>query len=206
MIKPNAYDETNVGYTPIEPGGHKCVLHQIEEKMSSKGGQMLVLRFDTDTTDAQPNYYKARLVQDRKKNGENAKWKGVMYISTSGEYGVANLKRFVTAVEDSNPGLKAQWDRQPGDGTFVNWMRGKKVGIVFRKEEYEYNGKTGWSVKPMRFCDYNKAMTEKVPEPKTLNKASEAPGFTPSSDPQMAQEGFYDASQMSLDDPSLPFN
>ena len=76
----------------------------------------------------------------------------------------------------------------------------------FRKEEYEYNGRTGWTVKPMRCCDFNKALTETVPEPKTLSKAPEAQGYVPSSDPQMAQEGFYQTPQMNLDDPNLPFN
>ena len=48
---------------------------------------------------------------------------------------------FVKAICDSNPGFVWTWDEQT--------LNGKLVGVLFRNEEWDWNGKHGWSVRPL---------------------------------------------------------
>ena len=88
---------------------------------------------------------------------------------TDGEYGPSNLKRFITAVEDSNPGFSVTWGKQ-----FASCLQDNKIGVVFREEEYTKEDHTvGMAVKPLRFCDYAKAADQAIP------KRKEAPAPQP---------------------------
>lgn len=160
MNKPQGYDDITVGYETLEPGGHKCVIRGVEEAVSQSGNAMLVIQFDTDGTDRQPGYYSSLFMSDLKKK-EEAKWRGVHRVVIDGrtDYGDRNLKKFNTAVEHSNEGFQVQW----GD-SYCRQFEGKKVGIVFRIEEYTKEDHTlGTSVKPYYFCDYGKAEGMEVP-------------------------------------------
>lgn len=202
MIQPKDYATTNVGgYEIVKPGGHKGMIRKVEEMVSKNGNNMLRIFFDLDATDVQPNYFTKQYNSDKQSKGADAKWKGVYYIVTTGQYGTANLKRFITAVEHSNPGFRVQWDTQLGDGRFVNCFMNKKIGIVFGQEEYEKpDGKIGRSVKPLRVCDFNKALEVEVPPLKKLKPKND--GY---SEPMMDANGFMSV-DTSLDDPTLPFN
>ena len=46
------------------------------------------------------------------------------------------------ATQKSNPGYKWNWNEQS--------LVGRTVGILFRNEEWEFKGKTGWTVRPFR--------------------------------------------------------
>lgn len=80
---------------------------------------------------------------------ENKKFKGVLRVwlpkddgSENDEWTKRTLKGMVTAFEKSNPGYKWNWDEKT--------LIGRMVGILFRNEEWEYDGKTGWAVRPFR--------------------------------------------------------
>ncbi|WP_252201241.1 hypothetical protein [Coprococcus comes] len=47
MKKPNNYEETQVQgeFTPVELGGHKLVIKQVEERMSRTNKPMIVVFF-----------------------------------------------------------------------------------------------------------------------------------------------------------------
>ena len=201
MIKPNGYDKLPVGFVAIKPGAHKCTIMEVVEAVSRNGNNMLCVYFDTDDNDEQPGYFAEMYKKHKKEFGDEAKWRGIFYVTLSGEYGVSNLKKFTSAVEHSNKGFVTLWDLVPGDGTFVNCFKGKKLGIVFRTEEYRKpDGTIGRSTKPQRACDYNKVADTKVPD---VKKLLEYQGV-PSSDPAMAAEGFYDVpDNLELD---VPFN
>lgn len=201
MIKPNGYDKTPIGFYPIKAGAHACGIIEVIEAVSRNGNNMLCVYFDTDDTDEQPQYFAEMYKKHKKEFGDEAKWRGIFYVTLSGEYGVANLKKFTSAVEHSNKGFVTLWDLVPGDGTFVNCFKGKKIGIVFRSEEYRKpDGTIGRSTKPLRACDYNKVKEVKVPD---VKKLPEYQGV-PSSDPAMAAEGFYEVpDNLELD---VPFN
>jgi hypothetical protein len=202
MVKPQGYDTLPVGFIAIKPGAHSCNILEVKEAISRNGNNILAMYFDTDEKDSQPGYFTEMYKKHKKEYGDEAKWRGVYYITLSGEYATANLKRFTSAVEHSNKGFVTLWDLVPGDGTFVNCFKGKKIGVVFRMEEYtKPDGTVGRSSKPFRVCDYNKVAETKVPSPKTL-----APAYTPvpSSDPELAAEGFYQVPEGY--ESEMPFN
>jgi hypothetical protein len=41
------------------------------------------------------------------------------------------------AIEQSNPGYTWDWDEKK--------LKGKKIGVIYRNREWEYNGNTGWT-------------------------------------------------------------
>lgn len=204
MQKPNNYDSTNISnFTPVIPGGHKCKIMQVEETKSSTGKDMLKISIDMTADDTQPAYYTNQFITDKKADASKAKWRGVQYllVDQGTDFGTANLKRFVTAVEESNAGFQVQWGN-----TFANCFKNAKVGIIFREEEYKKDdGNVGKSVKPYGFCKYDEAFDQKVPSPKTLAPAASTPAFVPSSDPVLANEGFMQIPD-ELTDEGLPFN
>lgn len=188
MKKPNNYDSINIGFTPVIPADHKCEIKNLEETKSKTGLDMFVISFDMDTSDPQGGYYRDRYLED-KAAGKEPTWRGRMWlvVDESTQYGPANLKRFCTAIEESNDGFEIVW----GDG-FAAALKGKKIGILFREEEYRKdNGDIGVSVKPFRFCNYHTANLQNT----TNRKAVE---LSP------ADEGFMKID--SLSDDGLPFN
>ena len=197
MKKPNNYDSINVGnWTPVSVGGHKCVIKMVEELKTKNGLEMLKVSFDMHNDDTQPAYFTNQYLSDKEAKRENLAWRGVQYIVTdeSTEYGSANLKRFLTAVEGSNEGFLVQWGEQ-----FTECLKNKKVGIIFRMEDYtKQDGTIGSSAKPFRFCYFDKAFEAQIPEPKKLEPV------TPTiNDPSLANEGFMKVDP--LTDEGLPF-
>lgn len=80
---------------------------------------------------------------------ENKKYKGVLRLWLPKYNGDPNdemtkrvLKGLVTSVEKSNPGYKWNWEEKS--------LVGRYVGILFRNEEWDYNDKQGWAVRPFR--------------------------------------------------------
>lgn len=80
---------------------------------------------------------------------ENKKWKGVLRLwlpkndgSEQDEWTNRTLKGFTTAIEKSNPGYTWNWDEKS--------LASKYIGVLFRNEEWEYNGKSGWTRRPFR--------------------------------------------------------
>ena len=81
------------------------------------------------------------------------------------EAGTTNpkFKGLITSVEESNGSFKFNWDEQ----TLV----GKKVGIVFREEEFRDDKNViRTAVKPFYAVSYEKAETEKIPNFKKIER------------------------------------
>lgn len=163
MNKPHDYENIKLSnYEELKAGGHKCVIKMAEEYKSESGKDMLRIHFDTDLGDTQPLYFTNRYKND---TSDNKKWRGIYnYYVQGDEFGNKNIKALVTSVEESNPGAKVVW----GDG-FCNWLKNKKIGIVFRHEEYlGNNSEVKMSTKPMYVCSFDKASDQKVPATKLL--------------------------------------
>ena len=66
MQKPNNYDETQAGgeFTPVELGGHKLVIKQVNETKSKTGKDMIVVLFDFADDDKQPGYFMEQFQND----------------------------------------------------------------------------------------------------------------------------------------------
>lgn len=178
MNKPAGYEEAQVlgEFTPIELGGHKLVIMQVEEITASNGNQYIKVSFDTAKDDAQPSYFGNAYKQDTR---TNKKWSGVTTVFPTDSYGKTSraFKTFCTAVEKSNAGFKMVWGEQ-----FCASLKGKKIGGVFGEEEYlnsmneiKTARKLRWfrsidtvmeaeipAKKPLKDDDYDKAMDATV--------------------------------------------
>ena len=108
----------------------------------------------------------------------NKKFKGVLRVwlpkddgSEKDEWTKSTLKGLVTSFEKSNPGYRWNWDEKS--------LIGRMVGIMFRNEEWEYEGKTGWTVRPFRAISVDSVRSGDftLPNDKPLkNKASSGYG------------------------------
>ena len=110
------------------------------------------------------------------------KWKGVLrqFIpkddgSEKDEWTKSSFKGMVTSFEKSNPGYQWNWEEAS--------LAGKIVGILFRNEEWEWEDKTGWSVRPFKAISVDSVRSGDftIPKDKPLkNKtvASSADNFT----------------------------
>lgn len=196
--KPKNYDTIPVGGgESLKVGGHKCVIKMLEEATSSKGNQMLIISFDTADEDIQPHFYMDRYLNDTR---ADKKWGGRFYLVTGGEYGPANLKRFCTAVEDSNDGFQA-WDFS--GALRMDAFKNMKVGLIFRKEDYiadDHQLRT--ATKGFRWCNYETAYEQKEPERKKLPQSESALQAT---NPADADMGFLNIPADALENEGLPF-
>lgn len=115
--------------------------------------------------------------------GEDKKWKGVLRLylpkddgSEQDEWTKRTFKNMTVAFEESNAGYHWDWNE---DG-----LKGKTVGILFRNEEWEFNGRTGWKAQPFRAVsvDSVKKGTVRPAKDKPLaNKADNRSGAIPPS-------------------------
>ena len=78
--------------------------------------------------------------------GEDKKWRGKYRLSVPKDDGSEKdgwtkrtFNNAIYCIEDGNPGYHWNWDEST--------LKGKTVGVLFRNEEWEYNGNTGWSTR-----------------------------------------------------------
>ena len=130
----------------------------------------------------------------RSQQSEDKKWKGVLrqYLpkedgTEKDEWTKSSLKALIGAIEDSNPGYHWDWDETK--------LKGKKVGCIFRNEEWEFGDKTGFTARPFKFVSVEKIKTGnfRLPKDKLLN------GNTATADTSSA------SSYQDIPDDDLPF-
>ena len=111
-----------------------------------------------------------RIIFFDNQNTEDKRWKGVLrqYIPTDdGSEKDARTKSYfkamIEAIEDSNNGYHWDWDEKK--------LKGKIVGCLFRLEEWEWDGKSGWRTAALKFIEAQKIRDGKfkVPNDKPLN-------------------------------------
>lgn len=166
--KPKKYDEVQVGgdFTPIELGGHKGVIKNVEQYTSDySGNTSLKVVVDTTTDDKQPQYFTELYNNDER---TDKKWSSsaVKYVSLKEDDNcVKMLKSFITAVENSNANFTYDWDKDE-----KKQLVGKNVGLVFGLEEYkdqDNNVKTGRKL--VQFRSIDKIDNVKIPKVKLLD-------------------------------------
>lgn len=108
-------------------------------------GEQLAMLFDI-TEGEYTGYFQKDFASN---TAQDKKWRGVMRVwipkddgSENDEMTKRTFKGMTTAFERSNPGYQWDWNE--------NSLAGKTVGILFRNEEYDYQGKQGWTVRPFR--------------------------------------------------------
>ena len=188
MQKPNGYDEaqTSQERTPIELGGHYCIVKQVTETKSSTGKDMIVVLFDFYQPDKQAGYFMDMFKNDIR---EEKKWPfaGSKYIMVS-DYNDPSktsrqFKTFCTCIEKSN-NFSIKW----GGNNWSQQFKGKEIGAVYGEEENEYDGRTFMRPVVKWFCTVEAVRDARIPEPKYLNgrrPAAQAPAETPGSETWM---------------------
>lgn len=163
MEKPAGYDEAQSfgEFETLPAGGYKCLIKKVVCEKSQNGKEYLKIGFDI-AEGQYKDFYQRKFENDTR---EDKKWSGIWVLFTEGyNPGTTNpkFKGLITSVEASNPNFKFNFDEQ----TLVN----KKVGIVFREEDFEgFDGQVHTSVKPFFAVSYDKAEEAKIPNKKELS-------------------------------------
>lgn len=166
-------------FTELPAGGYVCKIMGAEVKEytnTTNGSTWEKLEVSIDISEGDfAGYY----ANNYRSQSEPKKWKGIIqyYIpvddgSEKDEWSKRTLKGFTDAVETSNIGYTWDWDETK--------LKGKKIGIIFRREEWEYNGKSGWKTAPFKAIDATRAATGefKMPADKPLkNNSSNSNNF-----------------------------
>lgn len=173
-------------------GAYVCKVKQVGVQNTDYGQQLCIL-FDIAEGEF-TGYYNNDYTTSTLKN---KKWKGVLKQFLPIEDGSEKdmwtkrgLKGLITSFENSNPGYTWNWDEK----TLV----GKMIGIIMRNEEWAYQGKQGWAVRPFRVTSVETVRSGKftMPKDKPLSGNSNLNSNVPPSD----VNGF-----VQVDDEELPW-
>lgn len=168
MEKPQGYDEAQAfgEFETLPAGGYKCKILKVACEKTQAGKEYLKLAIDILEGEYK-DFFKKKFDADIR---DEKKWSGTWTVFTEGyNPGTTNpkFKGLITSVEASNAKFKFDFDEQK----LVN----KKVGLVFREEEFEgQDGQVHTSVKPFFAVSYDKAEEAKIPNPKKLAEKGEA--------------------------------
>nr|DAG56345.1 MAG TPA: Protein of unknown function (DUF669) [Caudoviricetes sp.] len=171
--KPNNWENVRAfsDFQKLPLGAYVCTIKQAVVRQTDYGDQLCIV-FDISTGEW-AGYY-----QDDFDNNprDDKKWKGVLRQflpkndgSDKDEWAKSLLKGLTTAVEESNRGYTWNWEEKS--------LAGKEIGILMRNEEWEYNGKHGWAVRPFRAISVDSIAdaTFKLPKDKPLKGRETAP-------------------------------
>ena len=197
--KPNNWNEVQefTDRPKLPLGAYVCKVKKTVIQSTDYGAQLCVL---FDIVEGQ---HKGYFYNDFKANqNQDKKWKGVLRQwlpkddgSEKDEWTKSSFKGMVTSFEKSNPGYQFDWNEAS--------LVGKLIGILFRNEEWEYDGKTGWAVRPFKAISVDSVRSGEftLPKDKPLKKKVD---FGYSYD---ANSGFGDSQFADLDDDDgeLPF-
>ena len=136
-------EKASSGREILPAGGYVCTVKsvKIDEYHNDFGDtQYLVLAIDVSE-----GQFAGFFEKDYKQNtNDDKKWRGTYRIRIPSDDGTEQdswTKRtfgnFIWAVQESNPGYTWSWDEKT--------LKGKKLGVLYRNKEWEYNGKTGWT-------------------------------------------------------------
>lgn len=201
MQKPNNYDNTQAQgeFTPVELGGHKLIIKQVNETTSKTGKPMIVVLFDFAPDDAQPGYFTEQFKNDIR---PDKKWpnQATQYVLTEDENGDCgrSFKTFITCVEHSNNGFTTQWGN-----AFEKQFKNKRIGGVFGQQMDYYNGKEREKRVLRWFISLDKVADAQIPDmSETQAYKNHINGYAPGSTP--AGDGFMNIPD-GIDE-ELPFN
>jgi hypothetical protein len=166
LQKPSYYDdaklmEVGVG-NRIPAGWYPAALLGVTQGQTQSGSQYLDFAFDI--IDGEYTRYYAKDYNAQTPYDGVKKWRGNVRYFLS-EKAIGMLKGAMKAVEESNPGYQWDWDETK--------IKGKKVGVGIREEEYEANdGSVKTTTRPFAMAAIQRVITGEMtePKPKLLNK------------------------------------
>ena len=164
--------ETTREYTDFQKlpaGAYEVTIIRAEDN-----GKQLCLLFDISDGEFK-NYYHNKF-DNAKKNFPNAKYKGVfrLWYPNGGQYDDNAKRRMKTALktikEENNLSVDFthEWDGAA--------LKGAHTGMIFREQEYDYNGKHGFTVQPYTIISLEKLHSGNyiIPEAKRLSSSAPA--------------------------------
>lgn len=127
------------GRETLPAGGYVCNILSARVE-SGEWGDTLVIAHDVCEGD-----YKDIFKRDYENNTrEDKKWRGTFRLRLPKDDGTEqdawkkrSLANFLWAIEQSNPGYSFNWDEKT--------LKGKKLGLLYRNKEWEYDGRSGWT-------------------------------------------------------------
>lgn len=150
-------------------GAYVCKVRKAVVQSTNYGDQLCIL-FDIVEGNFQ-DFFKKDF--DANQNADK-KWKGVLRQwlpkddgTDKDEWTKSSFKGLVTSFENSNPGYQFDWNEAS--------LVGKVVGILFRNEEWEYDGRSGWAVRPFKTISADSVRNNdfSLPKDKPLKNKSE---------------------------------
>lgn len=192
LNKPREWDNVQaVGEREkLSPGGYVVEIKKVEVKTGKKNPSYQYLDLWIEIAEGeQAGFYK----RDWDAQDGDKRWRGhyrqgiPAQDARADDFTARKFRGMVDALEASNSGYSFDWDEQK--------LVGKKVGALFRSEEWEYNGKTGWNTACMSFIPAERVRSNQftIPAEKPLRREV--------SPPQDTYFGFE-----SINDDDLPFN
>ena len=133
-------EKASGGREILPAGGYVCEIKNAKVETYNGGFSSLVLAIDVIE-----GQYAGIFKRDFDNNTrEDKKWRGRYAVSIPKDDGSemdAWTKRtfgnFIWAIQESNPGFVWDWDEKK--------LKGKKIGVIYRNREWEFNGNTGWT-------------------------------------------------------------
>lgn len=179
--------KASTDFTTLPAGGYVCKIQGAKIRtFDGRNGSFERLEVAVDIIEGEYKNYFRRDFDSQ--NTEDKKWRGVLRLyvpsgdgSDQDNWSAAKLKRFVNNVEDSNPGYHWDWEESK--------LKGKLVGLTFRREEWEYNGKTGWKTNPFQAYTVEDIRQNKFQPPKDKPLKKSAPALMPSFENAVEMEG-----------------
>lgn len=201
--KPNNWNEVKefTDRPKLPLGAYVCKVKKAVVQGTDFGDQLCLL-FDIIEGDFRgyfDNEFKGNQNQDKKWKGVLRQWLPKEDGSDKDEWTKSALKGMITAFEKSNPGYQFDWNEAS--------LVGKTVGIMFRNEEWEYGGKTGWAVRPFKAISVDSVRSGEftLPKDKPLKKSNVIPAFGTSYDSAPSTGSYGNFAELEDDDGELPF-
>ena len=199
--KPNNWNEVKeFSDRPKLPlDAYVCRVKKVAVQSTDYGDQLCIL-FDICEGEFKDFFQKdfaANTMEDKKWKGVLRQWLPKDDGSEKDEWTKSSFKGMVTSFEKSNPGYLFDWNEAS--------LVGKLVGILFRNEEWDYEGKTGWAVRPFRALSIDSVRSGDftIPKDKPLKRANDY-GFT-SPAPAAYPESFSEFTPLPGESDDLPF-
>ena len=173
MIKYNGMEAKKDEGRSLPPGGYVCHIRNIEPRDGvGKNGpwKALVLSFDI-LEGEYSSFFTDNYKNQEPKDGEDKKWKGNIFVgipmddgSDVDEIRKRQFNHLLYVLEESNKGFSFNGDEK----TLV----GKVIGLLFRREEWEFAGRSGWTTRAFKFveADVIRSGDFKIPEDKPLKE------------------------------------
>ena len=153
--------------------------YEVTIKRAEDSNDALCILFDISEGEYK-NYFMDKFSSDRKNYPENAKFKGVLRLwYENGEQFDEDRKRrrktVLKLIKEENK-LNVDYTKE-WDGAA---LKGAKIGMIFRDQEYNYNGYHGFTAQPYGVISLEALRTGKykIPEPKRLKGSTSASSYT----------------------------